>query len=184
MTYFNDYDTGREFQLYTVGEHARLVGDINECCRMHGRAEGGVFYVTEYKQVIKPIEGDDGSLDIYVGTYADLKFVFDLDGVHLDNSNDTSLSPGDPWPHQKVGMGYTFNAYRDRVSFWVERDFGRERKSVSVEGELLRNLRAIKSNGGGIYVNEHGIVFAPLDIDDSDAYVGRVDLTTWFGLCE
>lgn len=178
-----DYGTNIVYpEIYANKAWERVVDDINDMATLHQGQAGGVFYVNEFKQVIKPI-GDGSGVDIYVGEYPDLHFVFDRNGVLIDNGDVRGVRAGDPWPHQKVGIKYHYSAYRGEI--WCETPEGNviRRHSIKAPEELAQALWIVKKTQGGIfYVNEHGYAFAPQNEDDSgpDVYLGRVNMAEWF----
>lgn len=178
---FTDYQNNVEYsEVYTTQPLVQLVKDINDIALEHNGAGGGVFYVNEFKQVIKPVGSD--VTDIFVGEYPNLHFIFDCNGRLIDNADVSGLQVGDRWPYQKVGTKYHFSAYRERVFYEQEDGNTIRRHTFSVSPDILDALWSVKPNGGVFYVNEHGHVFAPAGIDESpgqDIFIGTINYTQW-----
>ena len=174
-----------EFEaVYTTRSWTDLVEAINDVAREHTGQRGGTFYVNEFKQVIKPV-GTSQVTDIYVGEYPDLHFQFDCSGQIIDNSDVSSLSVGDDWPHQKVGIRYHYSANRRQVFYRLEQGNVIRRIPIAVPKSFEAGLWQAKDHSGGqFYINEHGHAFAPKAHDPTgpDVYIGSIDVTNgdWF----
>ena len=180
---FTDYEKNIVYsEVYTTKAWEQVVADINDIATLHTGQSGGVFYVNEFKQVIKPIGDSSGVVDIYVGEYPRLHFVFDCNGKLIDNANVTGLEVGSPWPHQKVGIKYHFSAHREEIYYEMPEGNVIRRHAFKAPPDLGHALWTVKSRQGGIfYVNEHGNVFAPQtdEVSGPDLYVGTIDLSQW-----
>lgn len=180
---FTDYQNDIVYsEVYTTEPFEQLVSDINEVAFIHSGAAGGVFYVNEFKQVIKPVGGISDSANIYVGEYPDLHFIFDCKGRLIDNDDVSGLEVGDPWPHQKVGTRYHYSAHRGIVYYEHEDGNTIRRCQFTISPGIIDALWEVKNrHGGQFYVNEHGHVFAP-QIEEgpgTDFYVGTIDYSQW-----
>ena len=178
-------DVWDEFEaVYADRPWNHLVEAVNNIADKHTGQPGGAFYVNEFKQVIKPV-GDSQVTDIYVGEYPDLSFKFDCLGEIIDNSDVSSLSVGDDWPHQKVGIRYHYSAHREQIFYRLEQGNVIRRIPIPVPKSLEMGLWEVKDRSGGqFYINEHGHGFAPRfkDPTSPDVYIGSIDLEAgdWF----
>ena len=175
--------------IFSEEDHKDLVDAINAVSEEFLRAPGGVFYVNEYKQVLRPISEAPGEIQArYVGEFPDLKFRFKLENQLMDTSDASGLKTGDDWPYHKVGIRYTISPVDWRISRQMAVLMGntiREEPEYLDEhikdySDLVSALREVKPNGGIFYVNEHGLVFAPTD--SGEKFVKKIDIsgTTWF----
>jgi hypothetical protein len=158
------------------------VNDINEVALEHSGATGGVFYINEFKQVIKPVGSGPDSENIYVGEYPNLHFIFDCNGRLIDNDDVSELNVGDPWPHQKVGTRYHYSAHRGIVYYEYEDGNTIRRRQFTPSSEIIDALWQVKNGQGGqFYVNEQGHVFAPQadEAPGPDLFVGTIDYSHW-----
>ena len=185
---FVDHRSGtlEEYEaIHTEDPWPQVVNDINEIAEVHTGASGGIFYVNEYKQVIKPV-GTAPTVDIFVGEYPGINFQFEIPGVKtIDNSDVSELQVGDDWPHHKVGIRYHYSAGRGQVFYRKEEGNVIRRVAISVPASLEKGLYLTKDGSGGqFYVNEHGHAFAPSVKNPTgpDVYVGSLDLSArdWF----
>ncbi|MFX0202044.1 MAG: hypothetical protein ACFFCW_38520 [Candidatus Hodarchaeota archaeon] len=177
------------YTIFSEEDHQDLVDAINAVSEEFLRAPGGVFYVNEYKQVLKPISEAPGEIQArYVGEFPDLKFKFKLEDQLMDTSDSSGLKTGDDWPYHKVGVRYTISPVDWRISRQMAVLMGntiREEPEYLDEhiedySDLVSALREVKPNGGIFYVNEHGLVFAPTDYGEK--FVKKIDIspTIWF----
>lgn len=179
---FTDYQNNIVYsEVYTKDAFEQLVNDINEIALLHNGAEGGVFYVNEFKQVIKPVGISEDADNIYVGEYPDLHFVFDCKGRLIDNADVSGLVVGDPWPHQKVGTKYHFSAYRAQIYYEQQDQNTIRRCPFAASQDFIYALWSVKNGGGVFYVNEHGHAFAPKSDEGAspDIFIGTIDLNHW-----
>lgn len=154
--------------------------------------DGGPFFVNEWKQILKPVMGEDGYREVvYLGEFPDLHFRFRFQGHDFDNAKVDGLSPGDPWPHQEAGMQYAYDLTRGVISRELVRweDFAGVRQIEELSGppeELMKAFQVARPGrrSGRFYINEHGVVLLPRteEEDDSPVYVGRVAVgrDSWF----
>ena len=95
-------------------------------CKELGQEPGGVITVNEFKQVIKPIYIDQYQiLPVYLGRFPDFHVVFEDGRIHIDNNDDSGLTVGMAWPHQKIGIRYLYRAGLDDL-YMVRGDFFNE----------------------------------------------------------
>ncbi len=167
--------------LYHVGdrEHALLTTDliklVNEAKRAGGSsAGGGGFVINEYRHVLVPTQK---SGVLFAGVYTrDLEFAFE--GTTISPVASSTIKSGDVWPGPHVGIRYTLAAGASDVRYEVETPRGTIRtvKLTDYHGPpalagILGLFRAVKPNGGAVYVNEAREVFAP--VDDGGGYKRR-----------
>ena len=141
------------------------------------RQLGGSFYVTEYKEIIKPVTVDDAVEYYFIGRFPGLKFIFRTNSGLIDNSDDSDLELGDDYPYPPVGMRYNFSFERREI--WGKKIIVKEWEREEIhhfldnETEVKRLTKLIYDatgkTSGRFYVNEHGLVFVPVN-----TYNGRV----------
>ncbi|MFX0202045.1 MAG: hypothetical protein ACFFCW_38525, partial [Candidatus Hodarchaeota archaeon] len=159
-----------------------LHDDLERICLGLTGQGGGRFFINEYRQVVKPHVSGDGRC-YFVGEYPDAHFTFDVDGEEIDNSDDSNLDIGDPWPYQAVGVRYQFNAGRRDIYMKIEIDKETMyllylRGDLGINCQYLMDTlgRARNYKSGRFYVNEHGLIFTPVEVrwgEWEDIYVGR-----------
>ena len=174
--------SGVEITLYSRVPHPEIESQI---------PDGGPFLVNEWKQVLKPAQGDEGFREVYfLGEFPHLHFEFTFRGTVFDNASGDGLSPGDEWTHPEVGMRYKYDLSAGTISreivTWDDYAAVHETETLgSPSPSLLHALgRARPGRGAGrLYVNEHGIVFLPAANEaPTPVYVTRIDVGTdpWF----
>ena len=176
-------ERSREITLFCLDPHPEIEDQIKD---------GGPFFVNEWKQVLKPLKGEEGYRKVtYLGELPDLRFRFRYHDRIFDNSDTAGLQPGDPWPHQETGMMYKYDLSRSKITREIVEweDFASTETTEDVPSappHLLSALEKAKrgQRAGRFYVNEHGVVFAPIDEAGlvGMTYVGRLDLARdpWF----
>jgi len=182
----NDRDAGAEVTLFSPEPHPEIESRI---------PDGGPFFVNEWKQVLKPLLGEEGYRDVlYLGEFSDLHFHFRWGDRTFDNASSDGLKPGDRWEHQEVGMMYQYDLSQGTISretiSWE--DFAAVHRTETLDDPPPRLLKAFGQarpgrRAGRFYVNEHGIVFLPAaEESDMPVYVGKIDLENdrWFAKYE
>ena len=153
--------------------------------------DGGPFFVNEWKQVLKPVLGEEGFRQVlYLGEFPDLHFRFSFRGRVFDNASIKGLRPGDEWKHQEVGMRYKYDLSvgtisRETISW---EDFAAVYKTETLESPAPSLLSALARarpghRAGRFYVNEHGLAFLPrTEGTQMPVFVGRADVESdpWF----
>lgn len=178
----NDRDTGAEVTLFSPEPHPEIESQI---------PDGGPFFVNEWKQVLKPVLGEEGYRDVlYLGEFPDLHFRFQFRGRIFDNGISEGLEPGDGWQQQEVGMMYQYDLSKHLISREIIswEDFAAVHQKETLDSPPDRLLDAFARarpgrRAGRFYVNEHGIVFLPAaDEADMPVFVGRIDVERdpWF----
>lgn len=178
----NDRDTGAEVTLFSPEPHPKIESRI---------PDGGPFFVNEWKQVLKPILGEEGYRDVlYLGEFPELHFQFRFRDRVFDNALSDDLRPGDRWEQQEVGMMYSYDLSQGTVSREIIswEDFAAVHQTETLDhpaGNLLEAFARARPGrrAGRFYVNEHGIVFLPATEEaDMPVYVGRIDIRVdpWF----
>lgn len=181
------YVGGKETALLTTADHPELVALVNEAKRSGGSVQGGgSFVINEYRDVLVP--NSAGEAVLYAGRYTrDLEFTFD--GALISPVAPSSIRPGDIWPGPHVGIRYTLAAGAKDVRYELTTDRGTQ-KTISLsdfhpKGAIARVLdmcRAVKPNGGALYVNEARELFAPVE-DEAGyqrRYIGHLGNKPWF----
>jgi hypothetical protein len=179
---------GRERALLSTDEHDLLVEMVTAVQRAKpGGAEGGRFYINEFHHVLVP-DGSGGAY--YAGNYHEvLNFVFE--GSIVSAEPPAWLQPGNTWPGPHVGMKHTLAAGGQDIKREVRDP---RRPNVTVNEKLSDSLgeaaardfcsrvsRFRGSAGGGIYINERGALFGP--VNGEAIYLGRIGDTDdydWF----
>jgi len=174
-----------ERALLTTDCHDELVALVNEAKRRGGSSQGGGgFLINEYRHVLVPTQANEVVL---AGTYTrDLEFTF----------NDSLISPvaksgikaGDVWPGPHVGIKYTLAASATDIRY--EKAESGVQKSILLSSfhsreelaELLSMCRAVKPDGGAIYINEARELFAPVEHGEAyeRVYIGHLGNKPWF----
>lgn len=188
------YVTDDDEKWFPVSEdHAELVEMVNKVKASITGSEGGAFYINEYRQVIVPCAGEDGSYYLAGEYHKDLIFEFEgkiISGNAVDLEGNP-VQPGDLWPGPHPGIPYTLAAGGKDIYFRysprprVEKEvrlskvIGREKAA-----KVARWIAATKGPlGGRFYVNEFCQVFAPRtgDYGIDYLYVGKLeDMENWF----
>ena len=177
-----DRENGVEITLYSRVPHPEIESQI---------PDGGPFFVNEWKQVLKPAQGEDGFREVfYLGEFPHLHFEFTFRGTVFDNASSDGLSPGDAWAHPEVGMRYKYDLSAGTISremvTWD--DYAAVHETETLDGPSPSLLRALGQarpgrRAGRLYVNEHGIVFLPATNEaPTPLYVTRINVETdpWF----
>jgi hypothetical protein len=181
------YSVGNdERALLTTDGHPELVQLVNEAKRRGGSAQGGgSFVINEYRHVLVPTQSGEV---LYAGVYTrDLEF--DFEGTLISPVAPSSIRQGQEWPGPHVGIKYTLAAGATDVRYEEETARGTLRRisltdhhSLDALSELLAMFRAVKPNGGAVYVNEARESFAP--VDDGTGYkrryIGHIGGKPWF----
>jgi hypothetical protein len=183
-------DNGEQWRPAT-DEHPELVEMVNSVKRAKTLTRNGSFYINEYKQVIVPTaESSDYFL---AGVYEEpLKFEFmghQIDGTPRDLDGNP-LQPGDEWDGPHPGVPYVLKP--NAKDIYYERDLG-PRRSIQhhlsddigrkAAQEVAKGIAEYKGyQGGRIYVNEFGTIFAPKEDgwNIKYTYVGQIDHSRWF----
>lgn len=179
------YVGASELALLTTDEHPELVALVNDAKRIGLASQGGGrFIINEYRHVLVPTPAGV----LFAGAYTrDLEFVFE--GTLVSPVAPPRIRPGDVWPGPHVGIRYTLAAGATDVRFEAETTRGTFKRvsltdhhSATELAGLLQMARAVKANGGAIYVNEAREVFAP--VDDGKGYqrryIGHLGRKPWF----
>ena len=175
-----------ERALLTTDGHPELVEMVNEAKRRGGASQGGGgFLINEFRHVLVPTQ-TKGVL--YAGVYTrDLEFEFE--GTTISPVAPSNIRPGQEWPGPHVGIKYTLAASATDVRYdeqtargTIRRECLKDHHSADALAGLLRMLKAVKPNGGAIYVNEAREIFAP--VNDGNGYqrryVGHLGSKPWF----
>lgn len=172
----------REITLYSRVPHPGIESQI---------PDGGPFFVNEWKQVLKPVQGDDGVREVlYFGEFPHLHFEFSFQGRVFDNASNEGLSPGDEWLQPEVGMRYKYDLSEGTISREIVKwdEFAAVHATETLDRPAASLLSALNQarpgrRAGRFYVNEHGIAFLPSAQEDpKPVYVARIDIGTdpWF----
>ncbi len=172
--------------LLTTDVHPELIELVNEAKRVGGSQQGGGgFIINEYRHVLVPTM--DGRV-LHAGLYTrDLEFRFE-EGI-VSPVAPPGIRPGNIWPGPHPGSKYTLAASATDVYYDEESTPGtrlRVRLSDHHPAEALSGLlsmcRAVKPNGGAIYLNEAREIFAP--VEDGEGfryrYIGHLGEHPWF----
>jgi mRNA-degrading endonuclease RelE of RelBE toxin-antitoxin system len=179
------YVGASELALLTTDEHPELVALVNEAKRIGLASQGGGrFIINEYRHVLVPTPAGV----LFAGAYTrDLEFVFE--GTLVSPVAPPGIRPGDVWPGPHVGVRYTLAVGATDVRFEAETTRGTFKRvsltdhhSATEVSGLLQMARAVKANGGAVYVNEAREMFAP--VDDGKGYqrryIGHIGRKPWF----
>ena len=177
-----DRASGAEITLYSRVPHPEIESRI---------PNGGPFLVNEWKQVLKPVQGEEGFRDVlYLGEFPRLRFLFSFRDRVFDNASTHGLSPGDNWTHQQVGMRHKYDLTAGTISreivSWEDYAAVQETETLdSPSPSLLRALGRARPGrrAGRLYVNEHGIVFLPATTNArAPVFVARIRVGSdpWF----
>lgn len=176
----------KEHALLTTDAHPELVAMVNEAKRQGGSQQGGGgFVINEFRHVLVPTL--DGRV-LFAGLYThDLDFTFE--GSLISPVAPPSVRSGDIWPGPHVGIRYTLAAGARDVRYELTTSRGTI-KTVALtdfHGQdalagLLGCLRAVKPQGGAIYINEAREFFAPVDDGGGyrQRYIGHLGGRPWF----
>ena len=181
------YSVGsNERALLTTDEHPELVALVNEAKRRGGSSQGGGrFLINEYRLVLVPTQSGEV---LYAGVYTrDLEFMFEK--TLISPVAPPSIRPGSVWPGPHVGIRYTLTAGAVDVRYEEVTARGTMRRVCLSEFhssgdlvDLFSMFRAVKPNGGAVYVNEARELFAP--VDDGQGYkrryIGHLGGRPWF----
>lgn len=173
-----------ERALVTTSNHPDLVEMVNNAKVEGNGAEGGPFYVNEYRHVVVPTS--DGPL--FAGKYAPL-LRFRFEGADISPEAPAGLEVGQEWPGPRVGTAYVLAADGADIKYRVE-----TRPSVTVERRLSAEIGRVgaarvarrfvvhKPGGGRIYINEAHECFGPTPQGEElcHTYLGRIDQDEWF----
>jgi hypothetical protein len=204
------YQAGEGLRYLAVdGAGTDLVRKINNLKSEFTSQPGGTFYVNEYRHILVPVSGGNGSGSgsVYYSAgrlYADLNFEFE--GRPLTTkpvgSDGEALDPGDRWVGPRPGIPYVLAAggcdiYYERPAL-TEDDPPSVRPMMTQRIQLsrvLENREAVSRTtrpleqirghqGGRFYVNEHGAMFTPVGAGDGNGldyiYCGQIDRAAWF----
>ena len=187
-------------ELYEVpepGSDVQLAIDKSiRIANYYGIPPGGTLTVNEFKHVVKTLYVSGKYFNYFLGKMDCFKVDFRSNGVTYDNSNHRNLETGDEWPYQKVGIRYHYQPYKNDISMRhsVNYESGEFEKHISLKlackefpkfnpEYLMEKLKESgKIRGGSFYVNEHGLVFTPVQRPSRDwvyRYVCRLDLDEW-----
>ena len=175
----------RDRALLTTEEHpalVRLVNDLRE--DMFGRP-GGSFVINEFQHVLVP----DGKGHAYLaGQYREmLEFAFD--GQTISPVAPAGLNPGDTWSGPRVGIKYVIAAGGRDVYYEYEPRPQVLRKvklsdeiGAAAAARLIKDVLVHKREGGGLYINEAGEFFAPIQQGEQwvATYLGSLGDRDWF----
>ena len=178
----HDRASGAELTLYSRVPHPEIESHI---------PDGGPFLVNEWKQVLKPVQVEEGFRDVlYLGEFPRLRFRFSFRDRIFDNASTDGLCPGDEWTHQEVGMRYRYDLSAGTISREIVswEDFAAVHETETLDSpspSLLSALGRARAGrrSGRLYVNEHGIVFLPATKQEqTPVFVGRIDVESdpWF----
>lgn len=179
-------ETADDMRIYPSSKaHPQLVEMVNAVKTAAGLAEGGQFYINEYRQVIVPATnflGDDGVDYFYAGEYRS-DIILALDGKEFSgrpiDENGRLLSPGDSWSGRpRPGICYTLKAGGEDIEFLLKISPGSEQRyrlsrfvGAAAARKTAAKIARTKSNKGGkFFVNEFRTMFCP---------VRETDFTDW-----
>lgn len=183
---------GNEKYLLTTDAHPKLVSIVNAAKREGRNSQGGGrFAINEFRHVLVPLPS--GREVIYAGDYErNLEFKFDETTV-ISPIAPKNLRPGDIWRGPHVGINYTLAAGAANIRFTTTTVSGERTKETTIAltdfhsgeslAELLQMCRAVKPNGGAIYINEARELFAPVDNKKGKyerLYIGNLGNNPWF----
>jgi len=177
-----------EFALLATGAHRELVDMVNGVKAKHGDGAGGAFIINEFRHVVVPVRSGETSQSRYAGFYgADLTFPWE--GQEIGPRAPSSLRAGQLWPGPRVGVKYKVTANCRDIAF----EYATARGTVKTEAlsdtyaageltDLLDMVRRVKPQGGALYINEAGELFAPQTNDAGldFVYVGARGKHAWF----
>jgi len=175
----------------STDEHPKLAKMVNDVKSAISFTPNGSFYINEFKQVIVPVVGSDNYY--YAGKYREkLRFEFEeytLSGEPFDLQGNP-LSVGDEWGGPHPGIPYVLAAGGRDIKYTyvprpnVERTVRLSKQigkmeAAAVAGKIMQVKGAL---GGRFYVNEYGVIFAPIQegYDWCYRYLGKLNLKEWF----
>lgn len=173
--------------LLTVDGHDELVKMVNDAKNAAGATQGGgSFLINEYREVIVPTL--DGQI-LLAGQYTrDLEFRAE-DGSIVSPIAPVGIRPGMRWPGPHVGIKYTLAAGASDIRYERRAPDGTAARvclsdyhDPSEIADLLSLLRAVRPQGGSIFVNEAREIFVPPQREDEfdRVYVGALGSHPWF----
>lgn len=202
--------------LYEVGSGLRylaldearddLAGLVNGIKQSQGKGPGGAFYVNEYRHIIVPVDGGDGTSHYYFAGHLIGELMFQYEGSPLSTRpvrpDGLPLNPGDRWVGPRPGIPYVLAAGANDIYFKTpaltdsDRPAIRPMTTMKVKlSESLRNPMLVRQavaplaqirghQGGRFYVNDHGAMFTPVGKGDGDGidyvYCGMISRAAWF----
>ena len=172
--------------LLTIDGHDELVDLVNEAKRRGGAQQGGgSFFINEYRHVLVPTQS---SGILFAGIYTrDLEF--DYGDSVISPVARSGIERGDVWPGPHVGIKYTLTAGAADIRCELETGGGVVQRVLLSESappermvDLLKMCRAVKPQGGAIYINEARELFAPAEHGEvyERLYIGHLGTKPWF----
>lgn len=174
-------ETSDGLRLYpTAREHPGLVEMVNDIKRAKAGADGGQFYINEFRQVIVPA-GEP--LQYFMAGEYEHDIVLKLADrefngrPHDDEGN--LLKPGDEWTGRpRPGIRYTLKAGGQDIEYARVISEGIEQvmrlSKVLTPAEARRTAGKIAQHrgnkGGAFYINEFQALFAPIKEEDGWTY--------------
>ena len=189
------------------GDSSEIIRQVNEVKSQLGTGKGGAFYLNEYGHLIVPVMMPNGETHYYfAGKIHDKEFEFYFENERLTNKpvgkDGRPLELGNEWIGPRPGIPYVLAAggkdIRLKLRVFTDDDPPTIKRDVELRVQLSKVLNSdvllnnaikpisdIKGDAGGrFYVNEHGVIFAPLTSGDGDGinyvYCGQIDRSAWF----
>ena len=157
---------------------SEMVEAINEAKSEKTGSRGGAFHINEYGQVLVPIAH---SQDKYlVGELTGYpEFVDPRSGRHFNLAVPHGAKAGEAWDLPYVGMPFKFNADGQVSRKRAIGDILEKESPLRHDSSLAAKLSKIRSTGGRLIVNLHGVVLTKLD-GEKPVFVGEIDPNKWF----
>lgn len=176
----------RERYLLTTKAHPTLAHMVNYAKLNLIGAEGGAFYINEYRDVLVP-DGEGGPC-IWAGNYEGT-LEFSYEELRLSPVADPGLAPGDEWKGPHVGIPYILEPGGSDIRY--EKGDARRRERVWLSDYCeSRDARALAQRlakhkgtaGGRIFINERAEFFTHIGpaTDSTYVYLGGIDEDVWF----
>ncbi|MDE0165974.1 MAG: hypothetical protein OXL36_12855 [Bryobacterales bacterium] len=208
ITVLYEVEAGLRY-LAVEGDGTDIVERINAVKTGLGdRLGGGAFYVNEYRHVLVPVSSHSSGPSphyYYAGRLqGDLSFEFEGQPLITRplHPNGTPLNAGERWVGPRPGIPYVLAAGGDDIYYetpaLTDENPPRVRALVTQRvklskvlhnpallGHAVRPIANIRGHQGGrFYVNEHGVMFTPVDAGDGNGmdyvYCGQIDRSAWF----
>jgi len=156
----------------------QMIEAINQSKSEITGSRGGAFHINEYGQVLVPIAHSQekylvGELTGYP------EFVDPRSGRQFNLAAPRGAKAGAAWDLPYIGMPFKFNT-EGRVSRERTGDDIREQESpLRHDCSLATKLMQLRSSGGRMVVNLHGVVLTKT-AGDKPVFVGEIDRDKWF----
>lgn len=155
-----------------------MVEAINEAKSEKTGSRGGAFHINEYGQVLVPIA--HGQEKYLVGELSEHpEFVDPRSGLHFNLAAPRGGKAGEAWDLPYVGMPLKFNAGGQVSRERIIGDILERESPLRHDSSLATKLTQVRSTGGRMIVNLHGVVLTKLD-GEKPVLVGEIDPNKWF----